>query len=109
MKLDSALLVLTGLQSPPTWRCGLKHLNDLKSCKFYVTSHVEVWIETAAALALLSEHESPPTWRCGLKLKYPVAVIVFYVTSHVEVWIETNAGLVCSNSNNGHLPRGGVD
>ena len=53
-----------------------------------VTSHAEVWIETAVRLLSGS---------------------VEIVTSHVEVWIETPAFRAFAFPSRCHLPRGGVD
>ena len=66
-------------------------------CDTWVTSHVEVWIETTRFSAFGTIHVSPPTWRCGLKLLGNANNGgIAGVTSHVEVWIETKKRAVYS-------------
>ena len=79
------------LQSPPSWRRGLKSFENIEANITYVASFVEAWIEIFCSclpsssysvasfveawieiilVVIVSEKiSSPPSWRRGLKLK----------------------------------------
>ena len=76
------------IASPPAWRCGLKPADDMAKLRvIYVTSCVEVWVETY--------HNN-------------ILLIGILVTSCVEVWVETFPTKLSLTTDDRHLLRGGV-